>query len=81
MLRLKQPNDVDLFNIGSGKQLLDVLKQRNKLDESKLLLTDNGNQSASKESLAGAMTDRLLQENLGNAIRPKTFQPILNPKF
>lgn len=60
--RLKRP--VDDFNINSGAQLLEALVVAGKVDPNQLLLTDTGNQSASKESLSGAMTDRLLQEML-----------------
>lgn len=48
----------DALNIDSDKQLLDALIQAKKVDPAKLILTEKGNQSASKESLAGAMTDR-----------------------
>ena len=45
------------FNVDSDRQLLDALISANKVDESRLLLTEKGNLSASKESLAGAMSD------------------------
>lgn len=52
------------FNIDSDKALHKRLIEVGMVDETKLLMTAKGNVSMSKESLAGAMTDRRVQAAL-----------------
>lgn len=54
------------FNLDSDKELIKVLVSSGKLDEKRLMVTAKGNQSVSKDSLSGAMTDRRVQAALAH---------------
>jgi DNA polymerase-1 len=67
--RLKVPEDI---NLNSDAQLYEALTNAGKLNDEALLTTEKGNASMSKESLNGAMTDRVLYSALKYRTELKT---------